>query len=52
MRISAVILAAGESARFGDNKLFVCLDEPLLIKVVRVFSNVRAVDELVLVVNA
>jgi len=51
MKISAVILAAGESSRFGSNKLLTVLDEPLINKTVRVFLSCNLINEIVLVVN-
>ena len=51
MKISAVILAAGNSERFGENKLFICLEAPLLTRVLRVFSRIERIDEIILVVR-
>ena len=49
-KISALILAAGSSSRFGEDKL--CLDlcgRPLLTYPVRAFSECPEVDEVILV---
>ena len=53
MKASAVLLAAGDSRRFGSNKLSLSLDgEPLLTRVLNTFSLVSGIEEIVLVVKA
>jgi len=47
---SAVIVAAGNSTRMGDDKIFMQLDGmPVLAKTLLAFENCKAVDEIVVV---
>ena len=50
-RVGALIVAAGTSSRMGGiDKVFAQLDkEPLLARVVSVFQDCRAVDDVIIV---
>lgn len=51
-KVSAVILAAGDGIRFGENKIFVNIDStPLIVKTLRPFIACQMIDEIVICVK-
>lgn len=51
-RISAVILASGNSSRFGEDKMLYPIDgKPLIVKTVEPFMRLESIDEIVIVAN-
>lgn len=51
-KISAVILASGNSSRFGEDKMLYPIDgKPLIVKTVDPFIRLDSIDEIVIVAN-